>query len=45
MGERVIVIGAPLSGIDALTRLVASLPANFPAPILIYPSGKRRGWR
>ena len=35
MGERVIVIGASLSGIDALTRLIGALPADFPAPILI----------
>ena len=35
MGERVIVIGASLSGIDTLARLIAALPADFPAPILI----------
>jgi two-component system chemotaxis response regulator CheB len=29
------VIGASLSGIDALCRLVAELPAGFPAPIFI----------
>lgn len=35
MGDRLIVIGASLSGIDALVRLLAQLPADFPAPILI----------
>lgn len=35
MGDRVIVIGASLSGIDALTRLIGALPADFPAPIFI----------
>lgn len=35
MGERVIVIGASLSGIDALCELVAALPVDFPAPIFI----------
>jgi len=35
MGERIIVIGASLSGIDALTRLVGALPINFPAPVFI----------
>jgi two-component system chemotaxis response regulator CheB len=35
MGERIVVIGASLSGIDALRLLIARLPADFPAPILI----------
>ena len=35
MGNRIIVIGASLSGIDGLSRLIAGLPENFPAPILI----------
>jgi len=35
MSGRIVVIGASLSGIDALVRLAAQLPANFPAPILI----------
>jgi two-component system chemotaxis response regulator CheB len=35
MGNRIVVIGASLSGIDALCRLIAALPENFPAPILI----------
>jgi two-component system, chemotaxis family, protein-glutamate methylesterase/glutaminase len=35
MGQRVIVIGASLSGIDALTELIGALPADFPAPIFI----------
>jgi two-component system chemotaxis response regulator CheB len=35
MKDRVFVIGASLSGINALSELVAQLPADFPAPILI----------
>lgn len=35
MKGRVFVIGASLSGIDALSRLVGELPADFPAPIVI----------
>jgi two-component system, chemotaxis family, protein-glutamate methylesterase/glutaminase len=35
MKGRIVVIGASLSGIDALSRLVAALPANFAAPVLI----------
>jgi two-component system chemotaxis response regulator CheB len=33
--NRVFVIGASLSGIDTLRRLISSLPADFQAPILI----------
>jgi len=35
MGGRLFVIGASLSGIDALSRLMGQLPADFPAPIFI----------
>ena len=35
MGNRIVVIGASLSGIDALCRLIAALPEDFAAPILI----------
>ncbi len=35
MKDRIFVIGASLSGIDALCELVSRLPAEFPAPILI----------
>ncbi|HEX5042061.1 MAG TPA: chemotaxis protein CheB [Candidatus Polarisedimenticolaceae bacterium] len=35
MKDRVFVIGASLSGIDTLRRLISSLPADFQAPILI----------
>ncbi len=35
MTKRIFVIGSSLSGIDALSNLVAQLPANFPAPIFI----------
>lgn len=35
MTGRIFVIGASLSGIDALSRLMRQLPADFPAPILI----------
>ena len=35
MGQRIFVIGASLSGIDALCDLVAQLPESFPAPIFI----------
>jgi two-component system chemotaxis response regulator CheB len=35
MSGRIVVIGASLSGIDALCELVSCLPAQFPAPIFI----------
>ena len=35
MKGRIIVIGASLSGIDALCELVSKLPAGFPAAIFI----------
>ncbi len=35
MKGRIFVIGASLSGIDALCELVSKLPAKFPAPIFI----------
>jgi two-component system chemotaxis response regulator CheB len=35
MTDRIIVIGASLSGIDALSRLLGRLPATFPAPIFV----------
>lgn len=35
MGARIFVIGASLSGIDALSHLMRQLPADFPAPILV----------
>lgn len=35
MKGRIIVIGASLSGIDALSKLVGELPADLPAPVLI----------
>ncbi len=35
MKNRIFVIGASLSGINALCELVRNLPKNFPAPILI----------
>jgi two-component system chemotaxis response regulator CheB len=35
MNGRIIVIGASLSGIDALSKLVGELPADLPAPVLI----------
>lgn len=35
MKDRIFVIGASLSGIDALCELVSRLPKGFPAPILI----------
>lgn len=35
MGNRIVVIGASLSGIDALSTLIEALPADFPAPIFI----------
>ena len=35
MKGRIFVIGASLSGIDALCELVSKLPARFPAPIFI----------
>ena len=33
--SQLVVIGSSAGGIEALSRLVASLPANFPAPIVI----------
>ncbi len=35
MTARLFVIGASLSGIDALCELVERLPEDFPAPILV----------
>jgi two-component system chemotaxis response regulator CheB len=35
MRDRIIVIGASLSGIDALCELASKLPAGFPAPIFV----------
>jgi two-component system, chemotaxis family, protein-glutamate methylesterase/glutaminase len=35
MTGRIIVIGASLSGIDALCELASKLPADFPAPIFV----------
>ncbi len=35
MNGRIFVIGASLSGIDALCELVSRLPAGFPAPIFV----------
>ncbi|MCA1492197.1 chemotaxis protein CheB [Ensifer sp. NBAIM29] len=35
MKDRIFVIGASLSGIDALCDLVSKLPAGFPAPIFV----------
>jgi two-component system, chemotaxis family, protein-glutamate methylesterase/glutaminase len=35
MKGRIFVIGASLSGIGALSRLVGLLPANFPSPLFI----------
>src|SRR4026209_517978 len=34
-GTDLVVIGASAGGIDALSRLVATLPTEFPAPIVI----------
>src|SRR5450631_2546888 len=33
--SRLVVIGSSAGGIEALSRVVASLPADFPAPIVI----------
>jgi len=33
--SRVVVVGSSAGGMEALTRLVAQLPANFPAPVFI----------
>jgi chemotaxis response regulator CheB len=33
--DRIVVIGASLSGIETLVRLIMRLPKDFPAPILI----------
>jgi two-component system chemotaxis response regulator CheB len=35
MKDRIFVIGASLSGIDALCELVSALPKDFPAPIFV----------
>ena len=35
MSGRIFVIGASLSGIDALSELISKLPADFPAPIFV----------
>jgi two-component system CheB/CheR fusion protein len=35
VGHDLVVIGASAGGIDALSRLVATLPADFPAPIVV----------
>ena len=35
MGQRIFVVGASSSGIDALCELASALPMNFPAPIFI----------
>jgi two-component system, chemotaxis family, protein-glutamate methylesterase/glutaminase len=35
MKDRIFVIGASLSGIDALCELVSKLPTGFPAPIFV----------
>lgn len=35
IGSSLFVIGASAAGLDALTRLVAQLPADFPAPIFV----------
>ncbi|MDB6005857.1 MAG: CheB methylesterase [Prosthecobacter sp.] len=32
---RLVVVGASAGGLDALTRLVATLPADFPAPLFV----------
>jgi len=33
--KHTVVIGTSAGGVDALGRLIAQLPANFPAPILV----------
>jgi two-component system chemotaxis response regulator CheB len=33
--ERIVVVGASAGGVEALSELVAALPADFPAPIII----------
>jgi two-component system, chemotaxis family, protein-glutamate methylesterase/glutaminase len=35
MSQRIFVVGASLGGVHALQRLVADLPTDFPAPVLI----------
>ena len=35
MTDRIVVIGASLSGIDALCELISKLPKDFPAPVFI----------
>lgn len=35
MKGRIFVVGASLSGVDTLRRMIEGLPANFPAPIFI----------
>ena len=34
-GPRIVVIGASAGGLDALTRLVAQLPADLPAAVFV----------
>ena len=34
-GQDLVVVGASAGGIEALSRLVATLPADFPAPIVV----------
>jgi two-component system chemotaxis response regulator CheB len=33
--QRIVVVGASLGGVEAIQRLVASLPEDFPAPVLV----------
>ena len=35
IGSSLFVIGSSAGGLDALTRLAAQLPADFPAPIFV----------
>src|ERR1700722_15814856 len=35
VGSAIVVIGVSAGGMDALTRLVAQIPKNFPAPVFI----------
>jgi two-component system chemotaxis response regulator CheB len=42
MKDRIFVVGASHGGIEALSKLVAQLPADFPAPVFIVQHpGKR----
>ncbi|MEA2630205.1 MAG: two-component system, chemotaxis family, CheB/CheR fusion protein [Chloroflexota bacterium] len=34
-GSQLVVIGSSAGGIEALTRVVTRLPADFPAPVVI----------